>query len=132
LLLGLIGTTVFSAWADAFILTWPASLYVAFRVTLAAVVWAEARRGEQGPRLAARAVTLLFLAACYGYYRLCWEVGYVVAWGFLAGFLPAAPAAVIAARARTPWVKWSADAAAFAVYFWASGLLPGWKDRWLG
>ncbi len=131
-LTGLAGTTVFSAWADAFVLTWPASLYVAFRLTLGVVVWAEARPAKTRRRLVSRPVTLLFLSICYGYYRLCLEVGYVMAWGFLAGFLPAAPAAVVAARARNPWLRALADMAGFTVYFWASGLLPAAKGRWVG
>jgi hypothetical protein len=130
-LLGLIGTTVFSPWANAFILTWPASLYVAFRVTLAVGVWAEPPPKKMGRRLAARAVLLLFLALGFGYYRLCLAVGYVMAWGFLAGFLPAAPFAVVAAHARNRWFRIIAEAAAFPIYFWASGLLPGWNGSWV-
>lgn len=109
-------------------------LYVVFRLTLAVVVWAEAMpdRGRGWPRLAARVAVLWFVAVCYGYYRLCLEVGYTMAWGFLAGFLPAAPAAVVAAKARRTWVRVIADAAGFVAYFWASGLLPGWKDWWVG
>jgi outer membrane protein assembly factor BamB len=132
MLIGLAGTTVFSAWADVFVLTWPPALYAVFRLTLGVVVWAEARPGQRGPRLAARAAVLLLVAVCYGYYRLCLEVGYTMAWAFLAGFLPAAPCAVVAARTRRWWVGVLADAAGFGVYFWMSGLLPGWKDRWLG
>jgi outer membrane protein assembly factor BamB len=130
-LLGLVGTSVFSIWADTFVLTWPASLYVAFRVTLAVVVWAEPRPVQRRRRLLARGVTLLFLALLYGYYRLCVEMGYPMAWGFLAGFLPAAPMAVLAARSQRSWLVVLADITAFAVYFWVSGLLPGWKDRWV-
>jgi outer membrane protein assembly factor BamB len=132
--LGLAGTSLFSALADTFVLTWPAALYTAFRVTLAVVSWAEAKpaKGRGRPRLIARVVTLLFLASCYGYYRLCLEVGYAMAWTFLAGFLPAAPAVVVAVRARRWWLAAVADAIGFAVFFWTSGLLPGWKDRWAG
>jgi hypothetical protein len=134
IVLGMAGTTVFSAWADAFVLTWPAALYVIFRVTLAVVAWAEVQpgKGRGRPRLAARIVTVLFVAACYGYYRLCLEVGYTMAWTFLAGFLPAAPACVVAVRSRRPWLIPVADAVGFTVFFWTSGLLPGWKDRWTG
>jgi outer membrane protein assembly factor BamB len=130
--LGLAGTAMFGAWADVFVLTWPVSLYVAFRLTLAIGVRAEARKGEWRPRLAARGVLLLFLALCYGYYRLCLEVGYVMAWSFLAGFLPIVPIAVVAARTRRAWLRALADGAAFTAYYWLSGLLPGWKDQWFG
>jgi outer membrane protein assembly factor BamB len=131
-LIGLAGTTLFSAWADTFVFTWPASLYVAFRSTLAVGAWAEARPGQRRPRLAARAALLLFLTGCYGYYRLCLAVGYVMAWSFLTGFVPAAPAAIIAARTRRPWLRTFADVVGFSVYFWTSGLFPGWKAHWFG
>lgn len=90
-------------------------------------VWA----GEQPWSLRRRAATaialLAFLSLGFGYYRLCIATGYVMAWSFLAGFLPAMPIAAIAAKTRrTGWSR-IADAAAFAIYFWFSGLLPGWK-----
>ena len=125
--LGMSGTTALGAWADRFVLTWPAALYAAFRVTVGFGVWARDRGRRE--RVAARAALALFAVACYGYYRLCLAVGYVMAWGFLAGLLPAAPFALGAARATDRGVRAAADAAGFAVYFWASGLLPGWKDR---
>jgi outer membrane protein assembly factor BamB len=130
--LGLVGTTVFSAWADTFVLTWPASLYVAFRVTLAVVVWAEAHPVNERPRLIPGAVTLAFVLLCWGYYQLCLAVGYVMAWAFLAGFLPAAPAAVVSARGRRWWLRLPAEAAAFTVYFWVCGLVPAWKSALFG
>jgi outer membrane protein assembly factor BamB len=122
-LLGLAGTTVFSSATGVFVITWPASLYVAFRLTLAASLWTEAR-------LAARGVLLLFLVLCYGYYRLCLAVGYVMAWGFLAGFPLAVPAAIAAVRIRHLWLRVLLDGVGFTVYFWASGMLPAWKARW--
>ena len=88
------------------------------------------RKSAKG--LAARLAVLLLVAVCYGYYRLCLEVGYVMAWSYLAGFLPAAPAAVVAAKVRRLWVRLLADGVGFCVYFWVSGLLPGWKDWWMG
>lgn len=45
---------------------------------------------------------------------------------------PAGPFAVAAARAERGWVRWAADGLGFVAYFWASGLLPGWKERWAG
>lgn len=129
-LLGAAGTTALGAWADRFVLTWPAALYAAFRVTIG--VGVRSRRGSWRARLAARLLLVAFAALCYGYYRLCLAVGYVMAWGFLAGLLPAIPFAVAAARAGNRWVRAAAEVLGFAVYFWASGLLPGWKDARFG
>jgi hypothetical protein len=110
------------------VLTWPAAVYVAFRVTVGLGVWSRGR--SRRARLAARAGLVLFAALCYGYFELCLAAGYVMAWGFLAGLLPALPLVVVAAGARNRWVRAAAEAAGFVVYFWASGLLPGWKERW--
>jgi hypothetical protein len=129
-LLGLLGTTLVSPWANAFVLTWPVSLYVAFRGTLGVVAWVEAKPIASRPRWISRLATVAFVAICYGYYHVCLAIGYVMAWGFLGGFLPAAPFAVVAARVRNPWGWFLSEAVAFSVYFWASGLIPGAKD-WL-
>ena len=126
--LGVVGTTALGAWADTFALTWPVSLYVAFR----GVVWLGVNRESAGWRyqIAARLGLVLFAGLCYGYYRLCLAVGFAMAWGFLAGFLPAAPFAVFAAKTKRRGLRWPMEAIAFAVYFWSSGLTPGWKAMW--
>jgi outer membrane protein assembly factor BamB len=125
-LLGAVGTTVAGARFDAFVLTWPVSLYVAFRVVLGVGL----DRTAQGwrHRLAGRTALLLFVALCYGYYRLCIAIGYAAAWGFLAGFLPALPFAVLAQRAEGRTLRWVWECSAFVAFFWTSGLLPRWKD----
>lgn len=126
--LGAVGTTALGAWADVFTLTWPASLYVLFRgvVGLGVRPPGAGWKRQVAPRLALFA----FTAVCWGYYRLCLAVGFAMAWGFLAGFVPAAPFAVVATRTERAWVRWTADVLGFGVYFWASGLLPGWKAAW--
>jgi outer membrane protein assembly factor BamB len=131
-LLGMAGTTILGVWIDAFILTWPASLYLGFWLTLTMVVWSERQDVKTRPRWRSWAIALLFIALCYGYYSLCLAVDYTMAWGFLGGFMPAVPIALVAARARKWWLRLVAGAAAFTVYFWVSGLLPGWKSRWFG
>ena len=66
------------------------------------------------------------------YWWPVWAVGYVMAWGFLAGLLPAAPVAIVAAYSQRRWLSVPAEGIAFAAYFWAGGLLPGWKDQLFG
>ena len=124
--LGLVGTTLYGHWSDAFILTWPASLYVAFRLILAISVWAGLQPWSLRRRFWSGLSILGFLGLGYGYYKLCSATGYVMGWSFLVGFLPAMPAAVLAVKTRHRWLGWTADAMGFAVYFWCSGLLPGW------
>jgi hypothetical protein len=121
--LGAAGTTTIGASADVFVLTWPVSLYVAFRAVVGLGRSATAHRD----RVLARLTLLAFVAGCYGYYRLCLAVGYAMAWGYLAGFVVALPFAVTASRVSDRRLRLVADAAGFTAYFWASGLLPGWK-----
>jgi hypothetical protein len=103
------------------------SLYVAFRCTLAIGLDRDARGWRH--QVFARLALVVFVALCYGYYRLCMAVGYAVAWGFLGGFAPALPFAVIANRVGNRTLRRLLDALGFAVYFWTSAYLPGWKAR---
>ena len=123
-LLGSVGTTIFSEWADTFVLTWPASLYVSFRTILALGVRAEKQPRTLRLRLRSGAALLVFLGICFGYYKLCAIIGYAVGWVFLIGFLPAMPIAALAAKQRRWWLRWMLDALGFAVYFWSSGFMP--------
>ena len=125
--MGCAGTSVFSMWADRFVLTWPVCLYLGLRGTVAVGVWTGQQTRSRWPRLLARLVLLSFLGLCLGYYRLCIGVGYVMAWGFLGGFLPAIPFVVLASRTNHRGRRWFLDAIAFTVYFWTSGLIPAWK-----
>ena len=74
---------------------------------------------------------MAFIGACIGYYELCKRVGLVTGWGFLLGFLPALPVALVAARNQyrqaTPVRRCFWVVAAFSVYFWGSGILTLWK-----
>jgi len=130
-LLGLAGTSIFSILADSFILTWPASMFVAFQITLFAISWAERQPNRRKARRISRVVTILFLALCLGYYELCKVLGVVMGWSFLIGFLPAWPFSVLAARGHhrqgAVWLQALWVLLAFTVYFWLSGLLPAWK-----
>lgn len=125
--LGAIGTTAMGAWFDTFVLTWPVSLYVAFRGTIALGLDRTARGWRH--QILGRLALTLFVALCYGYFRLCMAVGYAVAWGFLGGFVLALPIAVIANRVERSIIRWPLEVLSFAVYFWISAFIPGWKDR---
>ena len=127
--LGVIGTTVIGSWFDTFIWTWPISLYIAFR----SVITLGLDRTKTGWRhqLSARLALLLFIALCYGYYRLCMAVGFAMAWGFLGGFVPALPLAAFANRVTNPKIRWLFEVLGFVVYFWTSGLIPACKAAWV-
>lgn len=124
LVLGAVGTTAVGAWAGVFAPTWPAALWAALRLTIAA---GDGRRPVSG-RLALAAL----VALCYGYYRLCMAVGWAMGWGFLAGLIAGVPFAVCCSRLgeRRPRLRWSLEAAGFAAFFWAGGMLPALKAAW--
>jgi hypothetical protein len=128
--LGTVGTTLYSEWADTFVLTWPASLYVGFRVLLSLAVWAGRQRRTLAIRLRAAAALAVFLAICVGYFKLCAAIDFPVGWFFLMGFLPSAPAAALAANQQRGWLRWVLDSVGFGVFFFAGGLLPEWKTVW--
>lgn len=132
-LLGLAGTAIYSRLWDTFILTWPASLFVAHQVTLVTVVWVQRQPSGRRPRWRARVVVACFLVICLGYYELCKVAGAVPAWRFLIGFLPAWPLALPAAytqvRRSRPPLRALLLAAAFSLYFWASGFATAWRLR---
>lgn len=123
--LGILGTTAVGAWFDTFAWTWPASLYVAFAAALAIGLDRAARGWWR--QIFGRLALLSFIALCYGYYGICMAVGYAMAWGFLFGFLPALPFAVLAARIENGKIRYPLEVTGFAVYFWTSALLPGFK-----
>lgn len=126
--LGAIGTTVIGTWFNTFAWTWPVSLFIAFRValTLGLDHTVHGWRRQVFGRLA----LLLFITLCYGYYHLCMAVGYAMAWGFLFGFVPALPFAVLANRVANPKLRWLLDGLGFVIYFWMSALFPGFKASW--
>jgi hypothetical protein len=123
--LGALGTTAIGICFDRFAWTWPVSLYAAFRVVLAIGL----DRTTHGWRhhVLARLILLLFIVCSYGYYRLCIVVGYAMAWGFLVGFVPALPFAVVANRISNRKRRCTVDFLGFTVYFFASGWIPSLK-----
>lgn len=125
--LGAVATTAIGYWFECFAWIWPVSLYVAFRGVIALGFDRTARGWRH--QVLARLVLLLFIAACYGYYRFCIVIGYAMAWGFLGGFVPAAPFAILANRCHGRR-RWFLELLGFTVYFWVSGLIPGLKDAW--
>ncbi|CAN5154222.1 hypothetical protein BH11PLA2_BH11PLA2_43760 [soil metagenome] len=126
--LGAAGTTAIGTWFDTFAWTWPVSLYAAFRGLLALGLDRTAHGWRH--QVFARLALLLFIGLCFAYYRLCMAVGYALAWGFLGGFVPALPIVILALRTTNRPRRWLLELLAFAVYFWFSGFIPGWKTDW--
>jgi outer membrane protein assembly factor BamB len=129
--LGAVGTHVLTAALGVFVFTWPAALFVVFQLTVVSVL--PAADPKRASRLTSSIAVAAFAALCVGYFLLCRSLFVVTGYGFLVGFLPAAPFAVLAARRfRRDGICFAAIAwsvAAFTVYFWASGLFAIWRTR---
>jgi len=133
LALGGAGLFVFSALAGELAFTWPTVLFAGFTAVLAAAAWEAQNPFEKRSGTAVRVFLILFLIVCVCYYLLCGRLFIVAGWGFLVGFLPAWPFALVAARrsalSRHPLRTALWDLLAFVVYFWSSGLFTIWKTH---
>jgi outer membrane protein assembly factor BamB len=125
--LGVVATPLLSTSREAFICTWPASLYAALAITLRAAVHADRSGNRSRATWQSRGVVLLFLMVVLAYYLLCKKVGLMTLWAFIPGFVPALLFAVPAAKARWIAVALLVDACGFSAYFWLSGLGIGWR-----
>jgi outer membrane protein assembly factor BamB len=122
--LGVLGTTYVSHWANDFVFTWPVSIFIAFQAS----VW------ETGPRAIERSLTqkicaagviCVFIASCLLYFLVCRRLSLVFEWVFLCGFAGALPF-VLAGRFWFADRRWSwlwevtMTAAAFTAFYWSS------------
>jgi hypothetical protein len=130
-ILGLLGPSVFSAWLDGFLFTWPASLFAAFQATVLACIWAEQQKGSRYRRWLARLAILSFVLVAYGFFVMCKAIGMYIGWSFLFGYVLAFPFAFLAARAEVHrhWLIIRAlwTLLAFAAFFWSCQALLLWK-----
>jgi outer membrane protein assembly factor BamB len=121
--LGFVGTNVLSTLLDRCLFTWPASLYAVFHATLRTCHWAAQHPSDRRAGWVARGAIVGFLLVGYGYFELCKTVGMFIAWGFLIGFLAAAPFTLLAVRAeaaqRRRWMSLAWMLVAFTAFFWS-------------
>ncbi len=97
--LGLLGPNLFSALADCFLFTWPASLYSAFHGTVLACCGAEKNASPRRGRWLARLGMVGFVLVSYSFFEMCKAIGMYIGWSFLVGFGPAFPFTFLAVRA---------------------------------
>lgn len=134
LVLSAIATPLLNRRTDQFVLTWPATLFVAF---LSVLMLGHALRGRSlswTEHLLARLGMLCFLGVCLLYFLLLRRFSLPHEWIFLAGFLPmwwptSRLAAVALRRGMTPAVA-CGIIATFSADFWMCGgwhLLQTWR-----
>lgn len=116
---------------EEFIFTWPAGLFAAHQLALAAIVWANQAGDRRRSQWLALAGAVLLLAVCVAYYDLCGRLTLGLTWVFLMGFLPTWPLAIPAARRmlaqRHPACDYLWTLSAFSLYYWASAAMLLWR-----
>lgn len=121
MVLGMLGTNLFSALADRCLFTWPLSLFAALYA---------ATRAGLGGRWWSRLGILGLVLACGVYYLACRAVGMSVAWHYLFGMPFGLPlcAWAIAVESRQP--RWAAVLVvlAFAAFFAGGEGLLLWRQ----
>jgi outer membrane protein assembly factor BamB len=127
---GLAATTVINTRADAFVFTWPASLFVVHQVALVAI-FQRPRQGQSTKSWWFPAIAgLAFLAVSLGYFHVCRVLAMAAEWVFLLGFLPSWPIAIPAAlRLRGdvhPIEDFSWGLLSFSLYYWAAAAYLIW------
>jgi hypothetical protein len=75
-----------------FIFTWPASLFIAWQMSLGAALWARRQPDPKRARRLARLAGVAFLAVAFAYFHLCWKLGMAIEWVFLIGLPLSSPA----------------------------------------
>lgn len=92
--LGALGTTLVSDWANDFVFTWPVSIFIAFQLT----IWeTDGRAVHRSPARRWWAVVILggFMATCVLYFLVCRRLSLVFEWVFLCGFIGAFPVTLL-------------------------------------
>jgi len=122
--LGLVVTPLANRWSEGFVLTWPASIFVAHQVALGSILGSKRPAGAVFPRWVGPFAAICLVLVCVGYYDLCRRLSLAPAWVFLMGFLPSWPLAVPLAhrllRDRGVWINALWVILTFSLYFWAS------------
>jgi outer membrane protein assembly factor BamB len=123
---GIPGLPVCSVLTDQLVFTWPVACHSCF-VLLLTVCNGPIRSGKIMPRVC----LALFAAACVGYYFACRQLYLLSGTGFLAGFLPAWPAASWFARMAQerpkPAMMLLSFILSFSLCFWGAALIILWR-----
>ena len=126
IVIGIVGLPICSVLTDQLVFTWPVACHSCF-VLLLTVRNGPLRLGKIMPRVC----LALFAIACAGYYFVCRQLYLLSGTGFLAGLLPAWPAALWLARMAQerphstrmllPFIL------SFSLCFWGAALMILWR-----
>ena len=128
-LLGVIATPVLNRLdPDRFAFTWPVTLFAVFQSAILASVAATRAPDDRATRRRSYLTGLGWVLTCTAYFLLLRQASLPHEWGFLMGFIPAAPLAIYAARLATRGAsRWGVAAVVLlevSAGFWGSVLAP--------
>jgi outer membrane protein assembly factor BamB len=134
---GAVGSAALHRLQAEYVFTWPLAVWAVFQLAVNCSWATRHSRFWSWQRGVSYAAGLGFLAACGLYFHLCRWLGLAIEWGFLMGFAPAAPAALLFAwqagglgRSLSRALAMAITSlASFSLYYWGSVLLVVW---WLG
>ncbi|MGA2750360.1 MAG: PQQ-binding-like beta-propeller repeat protein [Verrucomicrobiota bacterium] len=126
IVIGILGLPISSVLTGQLVFTWPVACHSGF-VLLLTVRNGPLRSGK----IMSRVCLALFATACVGYYFVCRQLYLLFGTGFLAGFLPAWPAALWFARMEQerpyPARMVLTFILSFSLCFWGAALIILWR-----
>jgi outer membrane protein assembly factor BamB len=142
IILGVLGTTFLSRWADDFYFTWPLVLAMVFETLVFQT--SLSRRTNSGDesqasapywnnRWSGRLLAVAFVMICLIYFLACRRLNLATEWSFLVGFPAAVPFLLLARSSalkqnRYTWLsEWVLTAVAFTAYYWLGAGVILWK-----
>ena len=131
ILLGVIGTTLYSHWQGAFVFTWPLTVFVFFEIC---IYEAQLKRSKSkvNPWPGRIAFLTLFVSIA-AYYLLCRRLSLAFEWAFLTGFPFSVPFLLLARKQltksdyRSQFMEWFWWTIALITFYWAGAGLILWK-----
>jgi outer membrane protein assembly factor BamB len=120
---------------DDYVFTWPLALWAGLHIALAFTWSARVTRFWSRERATSYLAGGLFFALCGLYFHLCRWLGLALEWGFLLGFTPAIPPALLATWLATKRSAWASVGMglmcviSFSVYYWSSVMFLVWWTR---
>ena len=127
---GVVGTTLFGHWLNQFYFSWPICLAIVFELLVC-----QLKSSDESVKLRpylARAILLLFVLVCVGFFLLCRRLSLPFEWTFLMGFPAALPFHWMVKRSAQRGdafgaSQWLWSALAFTAFYWLGAGVMLWK-----
>lgn len=142
IVLGVLGTPLFSLWFNEFIFTWPLVLGIAFEILVFQMKtrkqMVELKANPKRLRIEywmGRLAFLFFLVVCLVYFFMCRRLSLAFEWSFLLGFPAAIPFLIVCQflikKIKSSWkqncTEWLLTGLAFSAFYWAGAIVVAIK-----